>query len=98
MRAGAIIRNLRDFVEKRESEREPEDPQCAVVEEGGLALAFAGAADPAVKTTLALSPALPLVLIGLRIQIQQVFDKSHTQRDRSHARLAKARAGDCDEF
>jgi two-component system sensor kinase FixL len=70
LRAGAIIRNLRDFVEKRESGRDPEDLN-AVVEEA-VALAFAGAADSGVKPMLSLCPSLPLVLID-RIQIQQVL-------------------------
>jgi two-component system sensor kinase FixL len=70
LRAGGIIQNLRAFVEKRDSNRAPED-LSKVVEEA-LALAFVGAADKNVKVKLNLDSKLPPVLID-RIQIQQVL-------------------------
>ena len=70
LRAGGIIRHLRDFVEKRESTRSPEN-LSKVVEEA-LALAFVGAADKNVKLKLNLDSTLPPVLID-KIQIQQVL-------------------------
>ncbi len=70
LRAGAIIRNLRDFVEKRESARYLEDINTVIEE--AIALAFAGAADSGVRVKLALNAALAPILID-RIQIQQVM-------------------------
>jgi two-component system sensor kinase FixL len=70
LRAGAIIRNLRDFVEKRETGRALEDMN-AIVEEA-VTLAFAGSADTGVRIRLDLEPGLPQVLVD-RIQIQQVL-------------------------
>ncbi len=70
LRAGAIIRNLRDFVEKREGKRRPENID-SVIEEA-IALAMVGAASGRVRVKLDLAPALPLVPID-RIQIQQVL-------------------------
>ncbi len=70
LRAGAIIRNLRDFIEKRESNRAP---QClnTVVKEA-IALALLGGAHHNVHVRLALEPNLPSVLID-KVQIQQVL-------------------------
>jgi len=70
MRAGSIIRNLRNFIEKRESKRTPENINNVVEE--AIALGLAGAADSNVKVKLDLEPGLPFVLID-RIQIQQVL-------------------------
>ncbi len=70
VRAGAIIKNLRDFIEKRESKRVFENLN-KVVEES-IALGFVGAADNNVRVDLDLEPELPLVLIN-KIQIQQVL-------------------------
>jgi two-component system sensor kinase FixL len=70
LRAGQIIRRLRDFVEKREDNRAPEEVN-KVVEEA-LALAFVGATDPGVIITAKLEENLPLVLID-KIQIQQII-------------------------
>jgi two-component system, LuxR family, sensor kinase FixL len=70
IRAGGIIRNLRDFVEKRESTRAAENLN-AIIEEA-MAFAFAGGAGRNVKTRLNLDSALPEVLID-KIQIQQVL-------------------------
>jgi len=68
-RAGQIIRQLRDFVEKRESARF-EVSLNRVVEEA-IALAAVGSADANVKIVVQLEPDLPSVLID-KIQIQQV--------------------------
>ena len=70
LRASAIIRNLRDFVEKRESKRALGSLN-KVVEES-VALGFVGAADNNVKVRLDLDSQLPPILID-RIQIQQVL-------------------------
>lgn len=70
LRAGRIIRNIRDFVEKRESNRAPEN-LSKIVEEA-LALAFVGATDMNIKVKLNLDATLPPVLVD-RIQIQQVL-------------------------
>jgi two-component system sensor kinase FixL len=68
-RAGQIIRQLRDFVEKRETAR-TELNLNSVVEEA-IALASVGSADANVKTIVELAPELPSVLID-KIQVQQV--------------------------
>jgi two-component system sensor kinase FixL len=68
-RAGQIIRQLREFVEKRETERS-EQSINKVVEEA-MALSLVGSADANVKVRSALDPDVPPVLID-RIQIQQV--------------------------
>ena len=70
IRAGAIIQRLRDFVEKRESERTQENLNKTVEE--SLALGFVGAAHSNVKVKLALEPAIPHVIID-KVQIQQVL-------------------------
>jgi two-component system sensor kinase FixL len=69
-RAGAIIQRLRQFVEKRHSERTPENLN-KIVEES-IALAFVGAAHANVKMKLDLDPRLPAIEVD-RIQIQQVL-------------------------
>lgn len=70
LRAGAIIRNLREFIEKRESKRAPEN-LSKVIEEA-IALGFVGTAHINVRVSLELDHTLGPVLID-RIQIQQVF-------------------------
>ena len=70
LRAGAIIRNLRDFVEKRESKHAPYDIN-KIVEEA-VALGLAGTAHIDVKIRLGLDSTLAPVLID-KIQIQQVL-------------------------
>jgi len=69
LRAGSIIRNLRDFAEKRDSVREVHDLN-GVVEEA-VALGLAGAAEANATIRANLGPDLPPVLID-KIQIQQV--------------------------
>jgi two-component system sensor kinase FixL len=68
-RAGQIIRQLRDFVEKRESARSMVNMN-SVVEEA-ITLASVGSADANVKTAVELAGSLPPVLID-KIQVQQV--------------------------
>ncbi len=68
-RTGQIIRRLRDFIEKRESERKIE-PIGQVVEEA-VALAQVGAETRALDIRLDFAPNLPPAAID-RVQIQQV--------------------------
>ncbi len=69
LRAGQIIRRLRDFIEKREDNRAFEDAN-KIIEEA-MALAFVGAADAGIAVTATMGANLPPVLID-KIQIQQV--------------------------
>jgi len=68
-RAGQIIRQLRDFVEKRETAKTEVD--LNIVVEEAITLASVGSADPNVKTSIALEGGLPRVLID-KIQVEQV--------------------------
>jgi two-component system sensor kinase FixL len=68
-RAGQIIRRLRSFLEKGETERRIE-PVNRVVEEA-VALAMVGAKDAGIRVELVFGHDLPEVMID-RIQIQQV--------------------------
>jgi two-component system sensor kinase FixL len=68
-RAGQIIRRLRDFLEKGETERRLEDIN-KVVEEA-TALALVGVKDTGVKTHLEVAAELPRAMMD-KIQIQQV--------------------------
>lgn len=70
LRAGQIIRRLRDFVEKRESTRTLEDIN-AVTEES-LALGLIGTRKSEITTTIDFADDLQLVLID-KVQIQQVL-------------------------
>ncbi|HSD34191.1 MAG TPA: PAS domain S-box protein, partial [Alphaproteobacteria bacterium] len=56
-RAGQIIRRLRDFVEKGQSQRAPDNLNKTIEE--AAALALVGAKEANVKVTLDLSPSLP---------------------------------------
>lgn len=67
VRAGQIIRRLRDFVEKGETHRKLEDINATVAE--AVALGLAGGGD--VERAFDYAPSLPSVMID-RIQIQQV--------------------------
>jgi len=69
-RAGQIIRRLRDFVEKRETN--PAQENLNKVVEEALALGLVGVADTNVKVGISLDPALQPVLVD-KIQIQQVL-------------------------
>jgi two-component system, LuxR family, sensor kinase FixL len=70
VRAGQIIRQLREFVEKRETAR-TEQNLNNIVEEA-IALGFVGAADTGIKIYKKLDPAVPPVLID-KIQMGQVL-------------------------
>jgi two-component system, LuxR family, sensor kinase FixL len=68
-RAGDIIKHLRQFVEKRETERDYHDVN-AVVEEASQ-LALVGASSSGVTVRIELSP-VPMAALIDKIQIQQV--------------------------
>ena len=70
IRAGQIIRRLRDFVARGESERRVESI-TKLVEEAS-ALAFVGAKDQAIRVRFRFDPSVELVLAD-KIQIQQVL-------------------------
>lgn len=70
LRAGAIIRNLREFVEKREADRNREDLNLVIGE--AIALGTVGAADAGVELRQSLVPGALPVRVN-RIQIQQVL-------------------------
>ncbi|WP_066799521.1 response regulator [Sphingomonas soli] len=69
-RAGDIIRNLRDFIEKRETNRTVEDLN-KVVEEA-IALGTVGTAYSSTRLEVDLAPGLPPMLLN-KVQIQQVI-------------------------
>lgn len=68
-RAGGVIRHLRQFVSKGETERRAESVNKLVEE--ALALALVGARQSGVRVTLELDPAMPPILADA-VQIQQV--------------------------
>jgi two-component system sensor kinase FixL len=70
MRAGQIIRQLRNFVQKREVERAPADIDKVVDE--ASALAFIGLKERGIRVAIERQDGLPQVPID-RIQIQQVL-------------------------
>jgi two-component system sensor kinase FixL len=70
LRAGEIIRRLRDFVARGESERRVESVTKLVEEASALALV--GAKDRGIRVRFVLDPAVDLVLAD-RVQIQQVL-------------------------
>lgn len=70
MRAGQIIRRLRDFVARGESERRVEDVKKLVEEASALALV--GAKDRGVRVRFDLTPDASFVLAD-KVQIQQVL-------------------------
>jgi two-component system sensor kinase FixL len=70
LRAGEIIRRLRDFVSKGEAERRIE-PLAKLLEEAG-ALAMIGAKEQDVRLRMTLSPKVKYVLAD-KVQIQQVL-------------------------
>jgi two-component system sensor kinase FixL len=69
MRAGQIVRRLRDFIARGEAERRVESLHKLVIEANALALA--GGGDHGVDVSLDLDPACDRVLVD-RIQVQQV--------------------------
>lgn len=70
LRAGQVIRHLREFVARGESERHVESLPKLIEEASALALV--GAKEKGVRITYAFDPAAPLVLAD-RIQVQQVL-------------------------
>jgi two-component system sensor kinase FixL len=70
LRAGDIIRHLREFVTRGDTERAPEDIKKLVEESGALALV--GARELGVKTVFELGSDSGMVLVD-RVQIQQVL-------------------------
>jgi len=70
MRAGDIIRRLRDFVARGESERRVEDLKKLIEEASALALV--GAKDKGVRVRFAFAPGLDYVLAD-KVQVQQVL-------------------------
>ncbi len=70
IRAGTIIRSLRDFVEKRESEKIAENLNQVIRE--AVTLGLVGTAHSNIKIKLELEPRIPRLVID-KIQIQQVF-------------------------
>ena len=70
LRAGQIIRRLRDFVARGESERRVEDVKKLIEEASALALV--GAKDKDVRVTFAFDPHSDFVLAD-KVQIQQVL-------------------------
>jgi two-component system, LuxR family, sensor kinase FixL len=70
LRAGQIIRRLRDFVARGESERRVESVKKLVEEASALALV--GAKDQGVRVRFQFDPAIDLVLAD-KVQIQQVL-------------------------
>jgi two-component system sensor kinase FixL len=70
LRAGEIIRRLRDFVARGESERRVEDVKKLVEEASALALV--GAKDRGVRVRFAFAPRLDYVLAD-KVQVQQVL-------------------------
>jgi two-component system sensor kinase FixL len=70
LRAGQIIKRLREFVARGESDRRPEDLQKLVEEASALALV--GAKESGTRVSFSFDPHAQLVLVD-RIQIQQVI-------------------------
>jgi two-component system, LuxR family, sensor kinase FixL len=68
-RAGQIIRRLRDFIERGETEQQIED--ISQVVEEATALAMVGAKESGVRATFKLAQGLPPVMID-KVQVQQV--------------------------
>lgn len=70
LRAGQIIRHLREFVTRGETEKEPEDIRKLVEEAGALALV--GARERGVRSVFDFTPGAHMVVAD-RVQIQQVL-------------------------
>jgi two-component system sensor kinase FixL len=70
-RAGQIIRRLRNFVGKGDTEARAQDPNALVEEATALALVGGGAREHGVRVVLELGSDLPAVLVD-KVQIQQV--------------------------
>ena len=88
MRAGQIIRRLRDFVARGESERRVESITKLVEEASALALV--GVKDRGIRVQFQFNPEIDLVLAD-RVQVQQVAAQSDPQRDGCDGNVADAR-------
>jgi len=70
LRAGGIIRHLREFVTRGETEKEPVDIRKLIEEAGALALV--GSRERGVRSVFDFSPGTAMVMVD-RVQIQQVL-------------------------
>jgi two-component system sensor kinase FixL len=70
LRAGGIIRHLREFVMRGETEKAPEDIRKLIEEAGALALV--GSRERGVRSVFDFSPGVATVMVD-RVQIQQVL-------------------------
>ena len=70
LRAGGIIRHLREFVLRGETEKAPEDIRKLIEEAGALALV--GSRERGVRSVFDFSPGVATVMVD-RVQIQQVL-------------------------
>ncbi|WP_085034705.1 PAS domain S-box protein [Ensifer aridi] len=70
LRAGQIIKHLREFVTKGETDKTPEDIRKLVEEAGALALV--GSRENGVRTVFEYLPGAEMVMVD-RIQVQQVL-------------------------
>lgn len=70
LRAGQIIRHLREFVTKGETEKTPQNLRQLIEEAGALALV--GSREKGVRSVFEFTPGADLVLVD-RVQIQQVM-------------------------
>jgi len=70
LRAGQVIRHLRDFVSRGDTEKAPEDIRKLVEEAGALALV--GSREQGIRSVFDFAPGAELVLVD-RVQIQQVL-------------------------
>lgn len=98
MRAGEIIRRLREFIEKRESNHTREDINRVVSD--AMALALVGAADANIKFEARLEENLPKLFID-KIQIEQVMvnllrnaAESMEKSEKRHLTVSTAMTGD----
>jgi two-component system sensor kinase FixL len=102
MRAGQIIRRLRDFVARGESERRVESLSKLIEEASALALV--GAKEQGVRVRFDFDPAADLVLVD-KVQIQQVMVnlmrnaiEAMESSERRELTLSTARAGEMAEI
>ncbi len=92
MRAGQIIRRLRDFVARGESERRVESITKLVEEASALALV--GVKDRGIRVSFQFDPSVDLVLAD-RVQVQQVLLNLIRNAMDAMEDRGKARSDDC---
>jgi two-component system sensor kinase FixL len=100
LRAGQIIRRLRDFVSRGESEKRVESLSKLIEEAGALGLS--GARDQNIQLRFNLNPEFDLVLVD-RVQIQQVLvnlfrNALEAMAQSLQRELIVANAGDADDM